>query len=187
MVLTRKTAPAFLTALVVSGGLLLNSAPAQATTATATLTAGSLAFNSAPPVITFSTTLTGADQILTNPQALDISDATGSGAGWNVTATSTTLTAGANTLATTATTIPSTPTKACDASVTCTLATTGVTYPYTLPAASSAPAATKLYNATANTGIGKQTITPTWNLAVPGNALAGTYTSTWTLSLVSGP
>jgi hypothetical protein len=52
-----------------------------------------------------------------------------------------------------------------------------------------APTATKLFTASANTGIGNQTFTPTWTLAIPANAVAsGTaYTSTWTLSLVSGP
>jgi hypothetical protein len=35
--------------------------------------------------------------------------------------------------------------------------------------------------------MGNQTVTPTWRLAVPANTSPGTYTSTWTLSLVSGP
>ena len=62
-----------------------------------------------------------------------------------------------------------------------------MSYPYTLPAAATAPTATKLYNAPAGTGMGDQTVTPTWTLTIPANAYAGTYTSTWTLSLVSGP
>jgi hypothetical protein len=178
----------FLTTLLASIGLLLGStAPALATTATATLTAGSLKFVSEPPAVTFSATLTGVDQTVTNAQALDIGDATGSGTGWNLTATSTTFTTGSKTLATTATSVGSAPTVACDASTTCTLATTNVTYPYALPAAGTAPTATKMFNATANTGMGNQTVTPTWKLAVPASTFAGTYTSTWTLSLVSGP
>ena len=44
-----------------------------------------------------------------------------------------------------------------------------------------------MYNAAANTGLGNQTVTPTWRLAVPANTFAGTYASTWTISLVSGP
>jgi hypothetical protein len=35
--------------------------------------------------------------------------------------------------------------------------------------------------------MGNQTVTPTWKLAVPASTFAGTYTSTWTLSLTSGP
>jgi hypothetical protein len=67
------------------------------------------------------------------------------------------------------------------------LSTNSVTYPYTLPAGSTAPVATKLYNAPSGSGVGNQTFTPTFTLAVPGNAYAGTYTSTWTFTLSSGP
>jgi len=164
---------------------------AGATAASATLTAGSLGFVSAPSAVTFpSTPLTGLNQTLTAPQTIDIGDATGSGAGWNITATSTTFTSGANTLPTSSTTIasaPSTPT--CDSNSTCLAATAavGVTYPYSLPAATTAPTATKMFSATAGTGLGDQTLSPTWSLAVPSKAVAGAYTSTWTLSLVSGP
>jgi hypothetical protein len=160
---------------------------AFASTATATLSAGSLAFVSAPGNITFSATLNGTDQTVTSNQGLDVGDATGAGTGWNITATSTTFTSGGHTLSTSATTVTSTPTVACDASVTCTTATNSVTYPYTLPAAGVAPTATKLFNAAANTGMGNQTVTAAWKLAVPASTFAGTYTSTWTISLVSGP
>jgi hypothetical protein len=161
--------------------------PAYATTGTATISAGSLAFVSAVPNVSFSATLNGADQTVTSAQALDVSDATGSGAGWDITATSTTFTAGAKTLATSSTTLSGAPTTACDAGATCTLATNSVGYPYTLPAATTAPTATKMFNAAVNTGLGNETITPTWRLSVPAATFAGTYTSTWTLSLVSGP
>jgi hypothetical protein len=137
--------------------------------------------------VSFSATLNGLNQEVTSAQALDVSDATGSGAGWNITATSTTFTTGSHTLSTSATTVGSAPTAACDASATCTTATNAIAYPYTLPAAATAPTATKLYNAAANTGLGNQTVTPTWKLAVPASTFAGTYTSTWTESLVSGP
>jgi len=90
-------------------------------------------------------------------------------------------------LANGSTTVTAAPTQACDASVTCVLPTNSITYPYTLPAGGTAPAATKLYNAAASTGTGAATITPTWKLAVPATASVGTYTSTWTFSLVSGP
>jgi len=160
---------------------------AGATSATANLTAGSLAFVSAPPAVSFTATLNGTNQAVPATQPLDVSDATGSGNGWNITATSTLFTSGAHTIAATATTIPSQPSVACDTNVTCTTATTNVTYPYSLPAAATAPTATQMFNATANTGMGDQTVTPTWTLTIPGNTYAGNYTSTWTLSLVSGP
>ena len=179
--------------VLVACALLLTAVPAQANnlTATAELTAGSLAFVSGPPNVTFpKTTLNGLVQTLAAEQKIDVGDATGSGSGWNITATSTTFTTGSHTLATTATTIQSAPSGACDAGATgCTLATTTglVSYPYSLPAAASAPTATRMFNAEKNTGMGDQTTTPTWSLAVSPSTYAGTYTSTWTLSLVSAP
>jgi hypothetical protein len=175
---------------IATAGLLLTVAPAYATTASETLTAGSLGFVSTPGSVSFpGTTLDGTNKTVTLAQAFDVGDATGSGSGWNITGTSTTFTAAAKTLPIGATTIASGPaTPTCDASVTCTQGgATTVSYPYTLPAGTTAPTATKLYNAIANTGMGDQTVTPTWTLAVPANSFAGSYSSTWTLSLVSGP
>jgi hypothetical protein len=177
-------------AAVAIGAALLAAAPAGATTASETLTAGSLGFASTPGNVNFpSTALTGQDKSVTATQPLDIADATGSGAGWNITATSTLFKSGSYTLPTGATTIASAPNApTCDANVTCTPGgSTTVAYPYTLPAAATAPTATKLYNAPARTGMGDQTVTPTWKLAIPANAYAGNYASTWTLSLVSAP
>jgi hypothetical protein len=170
--------------------LLILAGPAMATTASATLTAGGLGFASTPGNVTFpSTTLNGQNKTVTATQPLDIADATGSGAGWNITATSTLFTSGSYTLPTGATTIgtaPSAPT--CDSNVTCTPSgSSTVAYPYSLPAGATAPTATKLFNSPVGTGMGDQTLTPTWTVAIPGNAYAGNYSSTWTLSLVSGP
>jgi hypothetical protein len=175
---------------IAMSGLVALVTPAGASTGTATITAGSLAFVSTPPNVSFTATLTGTDQTVTATQAIDVGDATGSGAGWNTTATSTTFSTGGatpKTLSNAATTVSATPTDACDTGSSCTLATNAVTYPYTLPAGTTAPTATKLFNAAANSGMGNQTVTPTWRLAVPANTSPGTYTSTWTLSLVSGP
>jgi hypothetical protein len=185
--LFRRLAVAAASVSLIGVGAVVVAGPASATTATATLTGGSLAFVSAPPAVSFSATLNGTDQAPTTTQALDVGDATGSGAGWNITATSTTFTAGAKTLSTSATSVATAPSVACDATVTCTQATNSITYPYTLPAAATAPTATKLFNAALNTGMGNQTVTPTWKLAIPANTFAGTYNSTWTLSLVSAP
>jgi hypothetical protein len=176
-----------LAAVVVAAALPV---AAIAATGTATISAGSLGFVSTPPNVSFSATLNGLDQTVTSTQALDVGDATGSGTGWNLTATSTTFSTGGGTpklLSTSATSLTSAPANACDASATCTLATNGITYPYVLPAGASAPTATKLFNAAANTGLGNQTVTPSWKLSVPASTFAGTYTSTWTISLVSGP
>jgi hypothetical protein len=154
---------------------------------TTTLTAGTLLMT-LPSTLTFTGTLTGADQVLSATQAIDVLDNTGSGAGWNITLTSTTFTSGTNTLATTAATDFAAPSSACDASVTCVLgANTTASYPVTVPAAVAAPAAIKIQAATVGTGLGGQTWTHTMHLAVLASAHAGIYTSTWTYSLVSAP
>lgn len=176
--------------VLAAGAVLIGCAStAGAATSTATIAAGTLGFVSTPPDVTFNDTLNGTNQTATATEAIDVRDATGSGAGWNLTATSTTFALGAHTLSTTATTLTAAPTVACDAGVTCRRATKTaiVTYPYTLPAAAVAPTATRFFNSAANRGMGDQTITPAWRLAVPANAYTGGYTSAWTISLVSGP
>jgi len=141
----------------------------------------------APPSVAFpAATLNGLDQTLTASAAVTPSDMSGSAAGWNVTATSTTFTNGAGkTLPATATTV----TGAAPASApgTCDLPTNSITYPVTLPAAATAPAAVKVYNAAANTGGGPLTLTLSFQLAVPASAYSGSYSSTWTFSIASGP
>ena len=161
-------------------------------TATAAVTAGTLSFVSTPGNITFpSLVLTGLDQTTTEQVPIDVSDSTGSGAGWNVTATSTQFNDGSagNTLPTSAVTVQDAPSDACDSGATCTLASeaSSITYPYTLPAGATAPTATKIFDAQANSGMGDQTVTPDYTLAIPADTAAGTYTATWTFSLISGP
>ena len=79
--------------------LLAGDVASASTIATATISAGTLSV-SVPAAISFSDTLNGLDQTTTAGSAIDVRDATGSGAGWNLTATSTQFTAGSNTLAT---------------------------------------------------------------------------------------
>lgn len=171
-----------------SATLLVVAPSALAASADATLTGGSLSFP-APANLTFpAVTLDGTNKTTSQTQPFSVNDARGTGVGWNVTATSTTFTSGGNSLPTGATTIASAPSASCSGGATCVTATpTGITYPYTLPAAAVAPTATKLFNANVNTGLGSQTFTPNWTLSVPASALAGTYTSTWTFSIISGP
>lgn len=181
-------------AAAASAAALAGASSAHGAVASTTVTGGSLQFiGGTPGDVTFpGVTLNGSDQTVTQTQAFDVSDATGSNAGWSITATSTQFTAaGVHTLPTTATTITGAPAQACDVSSSCTLASNAISYPYTLPAAAVAPPATKMYNAALNTGMGNQTITPTWRLTIPSTAWAGglgqPYTSTWTFTLVSGP
>jgi hypothetical protein len=150
-------------------------------TATANVsgTAGvSFALPSAPSI---SSTLDGTDQTVGYAPLLGVVDARGSGAGWNLTIAATSFSDGSgHTLA------PGTLSgvvAACRAGNSCTAATsTGVTYPLVLSGS-----AAKFYNAAANTGLGKFDVTPSIDVAVPGNAYAGTYTSTVTLAAATGP
>ena len=156
--------------------------------ATATITGGSLTLNATPPNAGFATTLNGTDQSIAIPQAFDVWDDTGSGTGWNITATSTAFTSGSHSLADSAVTVDTPPdVTADDGAGTIVPAVSTVVYPYTLPAGATAPAATELFNASTDSGLGHQTATASMALAIPRTTYSGTYTSTWTYSLVSAP
>ena len=176
-----------LTALTAAALTTTAAALAGTMTATATVagTAGiSLNLPSGP---SFSSTLDGTDQTVSYSVPLTLTDARGTGAGWNLTLTSTTFNDGSgHTLSTSASTVASA-TVTCVAGGTCTTPINAITYPVTVPAAVSAPAAVKVFNSAANTGMGRFTITPSINVAIPGNSYAGSYTSTLTVAAVSGP
>ena len=147
---------------------------------------GSLLFNSSPTMAFGSLTLNGYNQSVTGNYTLTMADSTGGGAGWNLTGTSTTFKNASNkTLPTTATTL--TAGAVASNSGTCVPPTNAIAYPLTLPAGSTAPTAVKLYDAAANTGLGSSAVTLTFKVSVPGNAYSGVYSSTWTLTLGSGP
>ena len=178
-------------ALAAAGGAVLTlgliTAPAAlAANATATLTgAGSPAILSSTTP-SWAQTLDGLDHTVTATATVDVSDATGSGLGWNLTLSGAVLTSGGHTLAQ-----PSTAAAAsfpsCDASSSCTLPTSNVgtgsvSYPYTVGTTAS-----KFYSATAGTGLGRMTGTNTWSLSIPASSFAGTYLGAWVYSVVSGP
>jgi len=161
---------------------LVASTAAFAGTLTATATVAGTAGISLnlPAGPSLSDTLDGTDQTVAYAPLLGVVDARGSGAGWNLTIAATTFSDGSgHTLA------PGTVASVsavCHAGSTCTGATNSVTYPITVGST-----AAKFFNAAANTGLGKVDVTPTIDVAIPGNAYAGTYTSTVTLASVSGP
>lgn len=176
--------------LALAGAANASAITTASPTASASIAAGTLSFVTAPGDITFpALVLTGTNQTTTATLPIDVGDNTGSGAGWNVTATSTQFTNGTNTLPDGSVTVNSAPPVACDSGSACTLAVeaSSITYPYTLPEGKTAPTATKIFDATAGTGMGDQTFTPTFTLAVPAGSYSGTYTSTVTFSLVSAP
>jgi hypothetical protein len=163
------------------------AASAATATATGTVTGSALSVaTSATP--SFSANLDSGDVTATYSLALATIDTRGTGSGWNETITSTQFTTGGGspqTMATNASTLTGVVT-AC-ASGTCTNPTNAISYPVAVPAGATAPTAVKFFNAAANSGLGKFTITPTVSVFVPQNTFAGTYTSTLTVSIVSGP
>jgi hypothetical protein len=154
---------------------------AAALTATANVTGTAGISLNLPANPSINDTLDGTDQTATYAPVLGVVDARGSGTGWNLTVSATNFSDGAgHTLA------PGTITGAaqiCHSGSSCTAATSaGITYPLTVGAVAS-----KFFNAALNTGLGKLDVTPTFSVSIPGNAYAGTYTSTVTLAATTGP
>jgi hypothetical protein len=149
------------------------------TTATVTGTAGiSLNLPSNPSI---TDTLDGTDQTVNYSPVLGVVDARGTGAGWNLQISATAFTDGATHTLNQGTV--SAVAQACHSASTCTAATSsGITYPLTI-----GTTAAKFFSAALNTGLGKIDVTPTISVAIPGNAYAGTYTSTVTLAATTGP
>jgi hypothetical protein len=149
-------------------------------TATAAVTGASGISMALPSDPSVSDTLDGTDQVVSWSAALGVVDARGTGAGWNLTMSSTSFSDGAgHTLSPGAVSGVS---AACHGGNSCTAATNSITYPLTLGGT-----AAKFFNAASASGMGKIDVTPSVDVAIPGNAFAGTYTSTVTLAAVSGP
>ena len=172
-----------LTILLGSAAVALAAATAALAgtlTPTATISGAAGMSMTLPSGPSMTSTLDGTDQVVSWSALLGIVDARGSGAGWNLTASATnfsdsaghTITPGA---------IGSV-TSACRGGNSCTGATNSVTYPITITGT-----AAKFFNASADSGLGKVDVTPSVDVTIPGNAYAGTYTSTVTLAAVSGP
>ena len=175
-------------------GLLALVLAAAASAATSDTTGVTVDVNSGPAVSvtgssspTFALTLNGVDQTTSYTLPLVVTDATGSGNGWNLTITSTTFVSGSNTFPTTASTITGV-TSGCASGSTCLLPTNSVSDSnLAVPAGTTAPSAVKFYNATSSTGRGTIDVNATVQVAVPANVLAGSYASTLTVASVSGP
>ncbi|HXK12978.1 MAG TPA: WxL domain-containing protein [Gaiellaceae bacterium] len=172
LILTAVTALALTTAVAALAGNI---------TATATVTGTAGISLSLPAGPSLTSVLDGTDQTATYAPVLGIVDARGTGAGWNITISASTFSDGSgHTLA------PGTVTgvsSACHAASTCTAASSsGITYPLTITGT-----AAKFFNAATTTGLGKVDVTPSIDVLIPGNAFAGTYTSTVTLAATTGP
>jgi hypothetical protein len=145
----------------------------------------SVATSAAP---SFSANLDAGDQSPTYAVPLTTVASVSPAPGWNETITSTQLTTGTRTLSAGASTITAAPTVLCNsAKGNCTTVSNSVAYPVNVPAGSGPPAPVKFFNAAVGSGAGQFTFTPTITVTVPQNSFRGTYTSTVTLAIVSGP
>ena len=175
---------------------------------TLTFTAGTLSLLT-PTALTWAGTGNGLNQQLvdtnTAHQTYTVDNATGSGAGWNVTVSATTFTSvspaatlvNAGTFSTngsiTSAVLTTAPTGACITGATCTVPTNTTVYPVAITTAASSPTPVKIYDTSAATGLGSITVglpgaAPVgWWVAVPANAVPATYTSTITLEVLSAP
>jgi hypothetical protein len=149
-------------------------------TPTATLTGAAGMSMSLPSNPSMTHTLDGTDQVVSWSAVLGIVDARGTGAGWNLTVAATDFSDGSG--HTIAPGSVAGVTASCQGGNTCTSATNLLSYP--LPIGGTA---TKFFNASAGTGLGKVNVAPTVDVAIPGNAYSGTYTSTVTVAAISGP
>lgn len=169
--------------------LLDNTMSSSGTTGTVSVASGPLsASTAAQPKVTLK--LNGHDQSVTYTLPIAVTDATGTGNGWNLTITSSQFAAGngnqARTLSTNASTLTGV-VSACVSGATCTNPTNAVAYPLIVPAGPTAPTPVKFFDAGANTGMGAFTVTPSIGVSIPANAYSGNYTTTITLAVVSGP
>jgi hypothetical protein len=160
----------------------------------------------APASLSWSGTLTVSSQALDDANAADqsyaVGDSTGSGDGWNVTVTATTFTNGSHTLPNTGTfstngsltSLGATAAPSITCISSCVTPTNQVVYPVAVTTAPSSPVAAVIYSAAVGTGSGSFTIGGSsaahpvgWWLDIPPNAFAGTYTSTITFAVGTGP
>jgi len=173
-----------------------NSPPSSPTT----VTPAGLSLTS-PASLTWGLTGTGVDQSTVDPYAADEQFTVGDTltAGWNILVSATTFTAGTYTLANTAFNFTGSlsnplattaPTATCVG--TCTLAPAdSTTCPVPITTAASP---SSVYSTPNNTGEGVMTIGGStaaapigWWVQVPAKTYAGSYTSTVTLEVISGP
>lgn len=150
--------------------------------ATVTIVAGSL--SQTPQNITFGTvTLTGADQTVPDQDvtAWTASDATGTGNGWHITIAATDFSDGTHTIG-----VANFRAQLLDANITTVMGNTPPASSITTFTPLSTVAQTLLSAATGN-GMGEYQYIPDFTLDVAASTFAGSYLSTVTVAIVSGP
>ena len=173
--------------LLVSSLLTLGAAaPAFADTinGTSPVTGGTLALAGTTAATFSSVAINGTNQDPTATATIDVNDDTGTGDGWKITFSASQFTSvEGKTLAGTALSITGV-SAANNGSGTYTAPTSDVSY-----ASAVVPEAgtVTLFNADDDTGMGHFRLTPAFKVHIPANAYAGTYSSTFTVTVASGP
>lgn len=126
-------------------------------------------------------TLDGTDQTVPYTLPIQLKDASGSGAGWNLQVSATALSDGV-TGHSALTQQVSAASSSCVSGNHCTNATNSSSYPVVIGST-----AQKFFSANPNTGMGILSVSTTVQVLVLGDTYAGTYTTTVTLAVVSGP
>jgi hypothetical protein len=136
-----------------------------------------------PSAIAFpAVTLSGVQQTVSGNQVILPSDTTGGVTGWKVSATAAQFAAGGHTLPATALQVGSASGVAGTGNCVVPASSGTVSYPVPLAAAPSV-----IYQVSANTGTGGNSVTVGLDLAVPGGAYTGSYSSTVTYTIAVGP
>ena len=163
---------------------LPTTALADSGTATVSLNAGVLAETGNFTQAKASSSIGAFDFTFPYLLGIQVTDATGSGNGWNLTISGTPLSDGVNghpTLSQ-AVFVPGI-VAVCAPGSTCTPPASIITAPF----AQIGNTSNKFYSVAPNSGMGAINVLANVVVFAPGNAFAGTYTSTLTLAVVSGP
>jgi hypothetical protein len=160
------------------------TALADSGTATVSLTAGVLTEAGDFSQAKDSVSLNGFDANFTYLLGIQVTDATGSGAGWNLQISGTPFSDGVNGHPTLSQRIfPFGVVAGCAPGSTCTPPVPN----NFAPVVQIGNTPVKFYSVAPNTGMGVINVQAFPSVIAPGNAFAGTYTSTLTLAIVSGP
>ena len=171
--------------------LIVTATTVLAETATVAITGGTLSFSS-DNVSLSGVTLGGSDTTSTSASGSNswsAVDATGSGAGWNVTIDATDFTDGSSHTLDISDTSQEFKIQLLDNDITVTSGNTKpVSQVTSLTAIPESPAAAlKFVSAATDTGMGTYAISPSFELEIPAETYAGSYSSTVTITAVSGP
>jgi alpha-tubulin suppressor-like RCC1 family protein len=157
-----------------------------------------------PTSLAWNITGNGADQSVVDPAPADqrlTVDSTATGADWHITVSATPFSGAGHALpgtgvisftGSTTSLTSSAPSATCDGP--CVLPANTMTYPVSISTAASAPPVYLVYDASAGTGEGQLTLGGSstahpigWWVQVPASVYSGVYTTTLTLTAVSGP